>query len=170
MLVTALCTACFSRAKINKKLDPPTFRFALLPILNVLAPALDSFLFNSFIIFSGKVAKYLRERQWNDATDLAKRRYELDASLHFAPALVQYYVTLIQNEAPLRAEEIKDELIAVLSGVSKTAKEVEKYANNLRNNERPYEALLFYQLANLGCRQLFASMLRWNFYHCSRSG
>jgi len=26
MLVTALCTACFSRAKINKKLWPPYFK------------------------------------------------------------------------------------------------------------------------------------------------
>ena len=91
--------------------------------------------------------QYLRDRQWNDANDLAKRRYELDASLHFAPALVQYYVTLIQNEAPLKAEEVKEELIGVLSGVSKSAKEVEKYANNLRGSDRPYEAILFYQLA-----------------------
>ena len=90
---------------------------------------------------------YLSERKWKDATDLAKRRYELDASLHFAPALVQYYVTLIQNEASVKAEEVKEELIGVLSGVSKSAKEVEKYANQLRNNGRPYEALLFYQLA-----------------------
>jgi len=27
MLVTALCTACFSRAKINKNFGPPTSRF-----------------------------------------------------------------------------------------------------------------------------------------------
>ena len=90
---------------------------------------------------------YLSERKWNDANNLAKRRYELDSSLHFAPALVQYYVTLIQSEASLRAEEVKQELIGVLSGVSKTARQVETYANELRSNGRPYEALLFYQLA-----------------------
>jgi len=39
MLVTALCTACFSWAKINKKLWPPTLRFGP-PSLNALAPAL----------------------------------------------------------------------------------------------------------------------------------
>jgi len=40
MLVTALCTACFSMAKINKKLwDPPTLRFGP-PTKNALAPAL----------------------------------------------------------------------------------------------------------------------------------
>ena len=91
--------------------------------------------------------KYLRDRQWNDANNLAKKRYELDPSLHVAPVLVQYYRTLIQNEAPLKAEEVVEELRAVLSGVSKTAKEVEKYANNLRGSDRPYEAILFYQLA-----------------------
>jgi len=38
-LVTALCTACFSRAKINKKLRPSTLRFGP-PTWNALAPAL----------------------------------------------------------------------------------------------------------------------------------
>ena len=75
------------------------------------------------------------------------RRYELDSSLHYAPVLVQYYVTLIQNEAPLKADEVKEELIGLLRGVNKSAKEVEKYANNLRGSDRPYEAILFYQLA-----------------------
>jgi len=40
MLVITLCTACFSRAKINKKLWPPTLRFNPLT-LNALAPALS---------------------------------------------------------------------------------------------------------------------------------
>jgi len=39
MLVIALCTACFFKAKINKKLWPPTFRFDP-PTLIALAPAL----------------------------------------------------------------------------------------------------------------------------------
>jgi len=39
MLVIALCTACFSRVKINKKRWLPTFRIDL-PNLNALAPAL----------------------------------------------------------------------------------------------------------------------------------
>ena len=93
----------------------------------------------------------LNERKWNEANNLAKKRYELDPSLHVAPALVQYHRTLIQNEAPIKADEVKDELLAVLSGVSKTAMEVEKYANNLRSSDRPYEAILFYQLAIYYC-------------------
>jgi len=40
MLVIALCTACFFRAKINKKLWPPTFRFGHLNLI-ALAPALE---------------------------------------------------------------------------------------------------------------------------------
>jgi len=40
MLVIALCTACFCRAKIHKTLWPPTLRFDL-SNLNALAPALD---------------------------------------------------------------------------------------------------------------------------------
>jgi len=39
MLVITLCTACFFRAKIYKKLWPPTFKFGP-PTLNALAPAL----------------------------------------------------------------------------------------------------------------------------------
>jgi len=39
MLVIALCMACFYRAKINKNLWPPTFRFGP-PTLNALEPAL----------------------------------------------------------------------------------------------------------------------------------
>ena len=89
----------------------------------------------------------MKDRKWDAANDLAKLRYEQESHLHAAPALVQYYVALIQNESPLKASEIKDELIAKLTNVSTSAKEVEKYANNLRNNDRPYEALLFYQLA-----------------------
>ena len=96
---------------------------------------------------AGKVKSYLKNRKWDEANDLAKLRYEQESHLHAAPALVQYYVTLLQNESPLKASEIKDELIAKLTNVSTSAKEVEKYANNLRNNDRPYEALLFYQLA-----------------------
>ena len=103
--------------------------------------------YSKFCFVLAKVKSYLKDRQWNDATNLAKRRYELDSSLHFAPALVQYYVTLIQNEVPRKAEEVKKELIGVLSGVSKTAVAVEKYANSLKVSQRPYEALLFYQLA-----------------------
>jgi len=46
MLVTALCTACFSRAKINKKLWPlySSLRFGP-PTLNALAPALKVWMF-----------------------------------------------------------------------------------------------------------------------------
>jgi len=40
MLVTVLCTAYFSRDKINKNFGPPTLRLGPLT-LNVLTPALD---------------------------------------------------------------------------------------------------------------------------------
>ena len=101
----------------------------------------------AYVYCAGKVKRYLSERKWDEANDLAKLRYEQESHLHAAPALVQYYVTLIQNESPLKASEIKDELIEKLRSLSTSAKEVEKYASNLRNNDRPYEALLFYQVA-----------------------
>jgi len=39
MLVTALCTACFSRARVNEKRWPPTLRFGP-STLNAMVPAL----------------------------------------------------------------------------------------------------------------------------------
>jgi len=43
MLVIAICTACFFKVKINKKLLPLNLRFGL-PTLNALAPALKPWL------------------------------------------------------------------------------------------------------------------------------
>jgi len=50
MLVTALYTACFSRAKINKKLWPPTLKFSP-STLNALAPALVTGLMQHYFTF-----------------------------------------------------------------------------------------------------------------------
>ena len=95
----------------------------------------------------------MAEGDYSAAKNLAKWRYEQDYGIHTAPVLLQYYVTLVQSNDPRKAMEIKNEMITLLSGVDTSPKQVEQFAGKLREENKPYEAILMYQVAIHYCRE-----------------
>lgn len=94
----------------------------------------------------------MEEGDYNSARELAKWRYEQDAVFHTATVLLQYYVTLVQSDSSNEAEDIKDVFLTVLTGIQTSAIEAEKFGKKLLEDDKPFEAILFYQVAVHYCQ------------------
>ena len=59
---------------------------------------------------------------------------------------------MVQNNDPIDAEDIKDVLLTVLTEVNTSPKQAERFAKKLYEQNKPYEAILFYQVAIHYCQ------------------
>ena len=73
--------------------------------------------------------------------------YHQDTRIHSAPVLAQYYITSIRNHNFVKAVEVASELKSVLQNVESSAKNIERYASRLDDENKHFLALLFYFLA-----------------------
>ena len=92
-------------------------------------------------------SSYMRQGKFFEAYGLLKNQYKLGPEIHFARVLVKYYVTLMQTGSVEKADQIRDELIALLEErFSNSSDEICRYANRLLGKDKDIEAFLFYQV------------------------
>ena len=105
-----------------------------------------------------------------EAFGLLKRQYQLGPQIHFAPVLVKYFVALMQTDRADKVGKIRDELAELLKNkFSDSADEIYKYAESLLDENKLWEAVLFYQVSMLYCEKPSSNydsiqLLQWNVY------
>lgn len=104
--------------------------------------------------FDEQSSLYMKQGKYFEAYGLLKSQYKLGPEIHFAPVLVKYYVTLMQTDRADKAEKIRDELTELFKPkFADSADEVFQYAENLMEESRLWEAILFYQISLQYCEK-----------------
>ena len=74
--------------------------------------------------------------------------------MHFAPVLVKYFVSLMQTDRADKAEKIRDELAELLRDkFAESPDEINQYAEGLMEENKLWEAILFFQISLLYCEK-----------------